>query len=1556
MDERYAGNRLRGRKLRLVWTGALMLAAAIAAMSLSVQFAIAEEPESLRVVYGSYDDGLSYEAMGESSAKVTRTSDGCSCHIDVGNRSAGKMVWGLYLVQNGLEYVVQEASFDEATGKLTFPANLNPSELRFEYGEKRAKARSGAVKVKAQSLSTSASGSSIPSTVDFRHGYLLYYGLPGSGHKTATFHVITPGGEELVAYCVNPPKGCVGEKELHTTPIVGGTVSIADTDMLAMVLYYSPGGPGYDAGIWPAMPDKFFGDDTDTKRERHYCCAHVLATLAAFGGKVNAYDDCSDEFIAWFKEKIAGDFVSSLKTRWSKLSKQLRNTYRDKCFMLDPINLDGAGSNAQELAVAGATLPTGDGKLQKKSSNKSLTEGNACYSLKGALYGVYESKDKASSHRSTDALAIAKTDVEGNASFNTPLAVGTYYVSEIEASPGFLRDERVYAIDVKEGKTAQVNGSAGLSEKPVDAPVKLALAKWDATLRKAIAQGAASLAGAQFEMRFYAGHYSASGLPAKPTRTWVFQTAADGTVNFSKAAAQKVSGDDLYKNADGQYTIPLGTVSVVEKKPPAGYLLEGGDGAPKTYVFQVVEDTSALGGARVKPLNYSGLVTESNTPVVADTVIRGDYRLVKEASTDTDEGASQEKSRILLKGIRFEIVNDNESAVTSPETGKEVARGGVVCTITTDENGFASTRGNASANGWTKPAEWSGALAYGTYKVREVIPAAVQTAFAEKHGAKLTPAEPWKITINSAGQYDPAPLVHNGIPQSPLRIVKVDSETGEKIALPASFQLYDHKGELVSYTARYPEKKTIDTFTSNENGELMLPMALTGGKYTVREVTAPDGYVIDEGETSFTVEENRTWDNPIEITIKNKPVKGVIELRKADAETKEAIAGAQYVVAAAEDIVTGDKTVRKKAGETVAVLVTDGDGSAVTPELYPGPYKVYETQAPDGYALDTVEHIVTVEPEGQDVPVVNACVELSDVPTKLRIRKVSADTGEPLSNAEFTVVRDDAAISGAIDEGEMPADAQNKWCITTDTDGYAELAHLAHGGYHMRETKPPVGYHASEGDGWIGFDVDDRGFAGTEEAGYSDTLTVTVENDRNQIGTSASIEGAKVASADGVVTLVDVVTYTGCTPGAEYVVTGVLHIAETDEEGNRVDGGELLAKDGSPVSASTTLVPDLPDGSAEVMFELDATELAGRSIVAFEEMRCAGELFAEHADIQDADQTVTFKPNLATTLVDEETGCHTARVSEKAVVVDTVEYEGLEVGTEYTVRGMLVDKSSGEPIARSDASTAMSDKTFTPKEADGVVTLKFAFDSSELAGREVVAFEKLFCAGNEVASHEDLDDKSQTVTFPTISTSAKDAEDDDPYIDPEENVKVIDTVSYTGLTPGRTYIVTGELHAVKEAENGQKEDAGPFKAKNGKPITSSTTFVPDKPEGEVDVEFEFDAKSLAGKKGVVFETLTQESVHVGKDGSERFVEIARHHDPADDEQTVEFRKPTIPEKVVVQVKKLMPKAGDNTRVPKAGDNAWVPIAATLGAMAILSACAVAISFTLRRRMRLRAEF
>ena len=1221
-----------------------------------------------------------------------------------------------------------------------------------------------------------------------------------------------------------------------------------------------------------------------------------------------------------------------------------------------------AAPGAQDSALGFKTEPKlGAISLEKHSSQVAMTDGNSCYSLKGAVYGVFDSQSDAQTHNGSKAIKTYNTDASGRWESGEDFKQGTYYVAETAPSPGYKLDDQVYKVEVKPGKTVAVNGSAGVAETPVDSPFEVLLAKWDADLNRAVRQGAATLEGAEFTVSFYAGHYGESDLP-KPKRSWVLRTDASGLVSFANAAKHKVSGSDFFKNESGQITMPLGTVSVVETKAPRGYNL----GEPKTFVFQVVQDSSSGTGASQRPINYSGAITESNTPVVPDTVQRGDYRLVKEVPVELSQDEPQAQERVLMKGIEFQIINDNDGVVISPETGEEIDCGGVVCTIRTDENGLASTRGS-DANGWSIPEGWTAALAYGTYWVHEVVPDKVKEAFAEEHGHELIPVEDWKITISDEGQYDGAALVNNRIPQSALKVVKVDAETKERIPAPMRFQLYDADGELVTYTARYPEKTTIDTWVANERGEATLPMLLEEGSYTLQEVEAPEGYVLNADPIPFTVDDYRTWDEPLEVVIEDMPIKGIIEIEKADMDTGAAVAGAQYIIVAASDIVTPDGTKRMGAGETAAVVTTDDRGHAASPELYLGPYTVYEAKSPAGYALDRDEHSVTILSEGQDVPVVKIGIDLEDAPTTLRIVKVDAVTDELLPGAKFRIWGDGGTANGnesrsgsedgessgeAIDreseqreeagaegdggsqgeaapegsqadasqetddgaqgdegvEADEGAEGDQAYLVeaVADDTGIAELPYLVAGTYHVAEIEAPAGHYIPEDSEQFDFVVDDQGLIGLVGGSVSDTLELKIGNPPCEIGTTANVGGFKRAHVSEKVEIVDTVKYKGCKPGETYTVTGTLHKASRDDDGNKVDAGCVMGSDGAPLTVEVEFAAQSVEGSIDVVFRFDASGLEGAELVAFEEMRHGSELFAVHADIEDEDQTVYFEPELSTTLVDKKTGNHTARIAKKDTLVDTVEYKGLRAGQRYTLVGTLVNSSTGEPLRKANGSEVTAKKSFTCEHPDGKVNLAFKVDSRKLAGSSAVAYETLYEGEQIVAVHADLSDAAQTVTFPTAKTSAADKADGDKAVKPDGAATVVDAVTYTGLTPGQKYEIVGTMHAVKYGKNGKREDGGVLKDAGGKAVTARKTFKPKKANGTVEVEFSLDAGNLNGTGAVVFEEVR----HIVKKG--KSVKVVSHADIEDADQYVKFGegdKPLSP--VRASAANGMPQTGDD---------------------------------------------
>ena len=198
--------------------------------------------------------------------------------------------------------------------------------------------------------------------------------------------------------------------------------------------------------------------------------------------------------------------------------------------------------------------------LRKQSANTALTNGNPCYSLEGAEYGVYKTRAKANADDSR--VGTLKVGAGGKSNTIKDLGKGAYYVKETKAPEGYAKDPSIHKVTVKGGKTATLE----VDDVPLGDLTATRVTKDDADRDAAIPQAAGSLEGAEFTFRFYAGYHDEAGLPASPARTWVMRADADGVATPLHGDARKASGDGFFTDANGQPVIPLGTVTCIETK------------------------------------------------------------------------------------------------------------------------------------------------------------------------------------------------------------------------------------------------------------------------------------------------------------------------------------------------------------------------------------------------------------------------------------------------------------------------------------------------------------------------------------------------------------------------------------------------------------------------------------------------------------------------------------------------------------------------------------------------------------------------------------------------------------------------------------------------------------------------------------------------------------------------------------------------------------------------------------------------------------------------------
>ncbi|EDM50977.1 LPXTG-motif cell wall anchor domain protein [Eubacterium ventriosum ATCC 27560] len=402
----------------------------------------------------------------------------------------------------------------------------------------------------------------------------------------------------------------------------------------------------------------------------------------------------------------------------------------------------------QDLGQFWAKLAVGNGKIQKSSSNTTITKSNDCYSIAGATYGVYSDKG------CTKSVATLTTDSNGNTD-TVELRAATYFVKETKAPKGFQLDKNVYTLTVKAGETATLK----VSDTPKVTDTLVELFKIDMETSKSTAQGNASLEGAEFVWKYYDGYYTKENLPSEPTRTWTTKTIAEkdskNEVHYITHLADvyKVSGDSFYTQ-NGTICLPLGTITVEEKTAPKGYLLEGA-------YMQAAGSSEQIKGVYVAQITENGelaALSGSNQYSVSDKVIRGGVKIQKR---DLETKDTKAQGGATLKDTAFEIISLNDKAVLVD--GKLYSKNEVVKTIHTGIDGIATTDADT--------------LPYGKYRIEES---------KAPEGYLTDGAKPIEFAITENGKIvdltDEVHSVYNQIKRGDIEGVKIGDGTHKRLA------------------------------------------------------------------------------------------------------------------------------------------------------------------------------------------------------------------------------------------------------------------------------------------------------------------------------------------------------------------------------------------------------------------------------------------------------------------------------------------------------------------------------------------------------------------------------------------------------------------------------------------------------------------------------------------------------------------------------------------------------------------------------------------------------
>lgn len=734
-------------------------------------------------------------------------------------------------------------------------------------------------------------------------------------------------------------------------------------------------------------------------------------------------------------------------------------------------------------------------------------------------------------------------------------------------------------------------------------------------------------------------------------------------------------------------------------------------------------------------------------------------------------------------------------------------------------------------------------------------------------------------------------------------------------------EMADPDGGPARYCAILDERHKVsgDDFYMSD-GNVVLPL----GTITIEETKAPSGYLLEgaylqadgsgEKMTGLYLSQIRESGQKISLAggskyaMYDQVIRGGVKIRKQDFETKGAVplGGASFKNAVFTIVNLNENAVfvdGKSYGrnEEVAIIRTDEKGVAQTEnDLLPyGKYRMIETGAPEGYLEEGVlcrEFSITNDGETVDLTDAEHSIQNQVKRGDFELRKIDSETQDVMKGIQFQVT--------SVNTGESHL-------ITTDENGY--YCSASDWNQHTRNTnqggvedglwfggaqegnKAPVNdkLGALPYDSYILEEIpsdvnEGKVMLKTTFVIYKDRVTVNLGNLENKgpdegtpaISTSARNDATgDHYGAAGNVTIVDSVIYSGLKEKEEYMLKCTPM--------NQATGEPLTDQEGNKVTAEKTFTAPASAGIVEIECTFDAAELGGSDIVIFEELYCRGKKTAEHKDLEDEGQTIHF-PKIGTKAVDAKSGTNLVVAGEEVSIVDTVCYENLKAGQEYTLIGKLMDKETEKIVKDANGKDVVSEVRFIPEEKNGNVEVAFTFDGSLLEGETLVAFERLERNGKVYAVHADIHDEDQTVYFPKVRTTAKDVRTNSRNAEAIAGTVIVDSVLYTNLTSGQEYTVEGILM--------DKETQEPL-LQDGKEITAKTTFTPKEESGGVDVTFEFDASTLAGKTAVAYESVTQD----GK-------EVAAHKDIDYEEQTVVFHAPEEETKVKKVPEKGQPGA------------------------------------------------
>ena len=840
------------------------------------------------------------------------------------------------------------------------------------------------------------------------------------GYNSTQYFNISFDGKKYTGFCGKASYIAPNAGKYYVHEIPGGT---RESDIVKAILLTNPLTGPYPDNTWNTIADKKFTDKM----------------LWSVHPALSVYWSADEYGSAWIRVNAIQEMGNYLYDEWIPAHRDIMDSTHAYylCASPKPHVSDNFGgkcpSGKQDVLFLSDEVTPQDGglKLKKMSANPGITEGNSCYSLAGAEYGVYTDRG------CTNQVGTLTTNASGESN-TISVQAGKYYVKEIKAPQGFLIDKNIHEKVVTAEETAVIEVYDG----PANDPAAIELTKIDANGNKV-----PSLAGAQFTIKYYDGYYTKNNLPGKAKRTWVLETKpvkySDGSTHYICVLSDtyKVGGDDFYLE-NGYPSLPLGTITIEETKAPQGYVLEGGylqvpgsnEKFTGKYVAQIkqigdlakltggnkftVSDYSTniqvnkidsktgkgLAGAKLRVTDRSGKVVDEwvsdGNPHTMDQLVVGETYTMTEVSVPNGY-ATAEPVKFTVKDtqkVQTVVMKDAPTIKQINKVDSKTGKGLAGATLrVTDASGKVIDEWVSDGN----PHTIERLIAGHTYTLTEVkVPDGYVTA------------SPVKFTVKDTGEVQGITMKDE---QTTFDVNKVD-ENGKGLA-----------GATLRVTDK--DNKTVDEWVSDGKAHEIKKL-IVGHTYTLTEVKVPDGYVT-ASPVKFTVKDTEEVQT---VTMKN--IESRMKINKLDKDTGKGLPGAKLRVVDKDD-------------KTIDEWVSDGKAHEIKGLIVGETYMLIEAAVPEGYVTaDPVEFTVRDTQEVQTVT-------MKDDGTELEVVKTDAETGDYVAGATLAVYPVDK--DGKVLEGE---------CVETflTTDKPHKIEHITIGRYVLRELVAPFdnGYVTAE--------------------------------------------------------------------------------------------------------------------------------------------------------------------------------------------------------------------------------------------------------------------------------------------------------------------------------------------------------------------------------------------------------------------------------------------------------------------------------------------------------------